>query len=126
MIIKGDLPGTFVWRDDRCVVFMSINPISRGHALVVPRDEIDQWIDVPSDLREHLFEVAHKVAEAQKQAFAADRIGMIIAGFEVPHMHIHLIPANTLADLDFARAATSVEVSELEGAAELIKSALES
>ena len=52
MIINGDLPGTFIWQDDRCVVFMSINPIERGHALVVPTDEIDQWIDVPSDLRE--------------------------------------------------------------------------
>jgi|TARA_B100001123_G_C14928523_1_gene874712 histidine triad (HIT) family protein len=126
MIIKGDLPGTFLWRDDRCVVFMSINPIAPGHALVVPRDEIDQWIDIPSDLREHLFGVAHEVAEAQKRAFGVERVGMIIAGFEVPHMHVHLIPANNLADLDFARAATSVEVSELEAAAELIKSALES
>ena len=126
MIIKGDLPGTFLWRDDRCVVFMSINPIAPGHALVVPRDEIDQWIDIPSDLREHLFGVAHEVAEAQKRAFGVERVGMIIAGFEVPLMHVHLIPANNLADLDFARAATSVEVSELEAAAELIKSALES
>ena len=105
---------------------MSINPIAPGHALVVPRDEIDQWIDIPSDLREHLFGVAHEVAEAQKRAFGVERVGMIIAGFEVPHMHVHLIPANNLADLDFARAATSVEVSELEAAAELIKSALES
>ena len=126
MIIKGDLPGTFLWRDDRCVVFMSINPIAPGHALVVPRDEIDQWIDIPSDLREHLFGVAHEVAEAQKRAFGVERVGMIIAGFEVPHMHVHLIPANNLADLDFARAATSVEVSAVEAAAELIKSALES
>ena len=124
MIINGDLPGTFIWQDDRCVVFMSINPIERGHALVVPKDEIDQWIDVPSDLREHLFEVAHKVAIAQKRAFDCTRVGMVIAGFEVPHTHIHLIPANSMSDMDFSRAATSVEIADLEAAAESIKSAL--
>ena len=124
MIINGDLPGTFIWQDDRCVVFMSINPIERGHALVVPTDEIDQWIDVPSDLREHLFEVAHKVAKAQKRAFDCTRVGMVIAGFEVPHTHIHLIPANTMSDMDFSRAATSVEIADLEAAAASIKSAL--
>ena len=124
MIINGDLPGTFIWQDDRCVVFMSINPIERGHALVVPTDEIDQWIDVPSDLREHLFEVAHKVAKAQKRAFDCTRVGMVIAGFEVPHTHIHLIPANSMSDMDFSRAATSVEIAALEAAAASIKSAL--
>jgi len=124
MIIEGDLPGTFVCQDDRCVVFMSINPIERGHALVVPKDEIDQWIDVPSDLREHLFEVAHKVAKAQKHAFDCTRVGMVIAGFEVPHTHIHLIPANTMSDMDFSRASTSAEIADLEAAAESIKSAL--
>ena len=125
MIIKGDLPGTFVWEDDRCVAFMSINPLAYGHTLVVPRDEIDQWLDVPSDLREHLFEVAARIGAAQKQVFGSQRIGMIIAGFEVPHMHIHLIPANTMSDMDFSLASDSVEAADLERAAESIKSALE-
>ena len=126
MIIKGDLPGTFVWEDDRCVAFMSINPLAYGHTLVVPRDEIDQWLDVPSDLRQHLFEVADRIGAAQKQVFGSQRIGMIIAGFEVPHMHIHLIPANTLSDMDFSLASDSVDTADLEKAAESIKSALES
>ena len=126
MIIKGDLPGTFVWEDDRCVAFMSINPLAYGHTLVVPRDEIDQWLDVPSDLREHLFEVAARIGAAQKQVFGSQRIGMIIAGFEVPHMHIHLIPANTMSDMDFSLASDSVDAADLEKAAESIKSALES
>ena len=125
MIIKGDLPGTFVWEDDRCVAFMSINPLAYGHTLVVPRDEIDQWVDVPSDLREHLFEVAARIGAAQKQVFGSQRIGMIIAGFEVPHMHIHLIPANTMSDMDFSLASDSVDAADLERAAESIKSALE-
>ena len=126
MIIKGDLPGTFVWEDDRCVAFMSINPLAYGHTLVVPRDEIDQWLDVPSDLRQHLFEVAGRIGAAQKQVFGSQRIGMIIAGFEVPHMHLHLIPANTMSDMDFSLASDSVDTADLEKAAESIKSALES
>tara|TARA_B110000014_G_scaffold224758_2_gene183175 strand:- start:21 stop:419 length:399 start_codon:yes stop_codon:yes gene_type:complete len=125
MIINGDLPGTFVWEDDRCVAFMSINPISHGHTLVVPRDEIDQWIDVPPDLQQHLFEVAHRIGVAQKQAFGSNRIGMTIAGFEVPHMHIHLIPANAMSDMDFALASDSVDTADIKKAAESIKSSLE-
>ena len=124
LIIKGDLPGAFVWEDDRCVAFMSINPISHGHTLVVPRDEVDQWIDVPSDLQQHLFEVAKKIGVAQKQAFGSLRIGMVIAGFEVPHMHIHLIPTNTMSDMDFSLASDSVDPADLKEAAESIISAL--
>ena len=125
MIIEGDLPGTFVWKDNQCVAFMSINPISHGHTLVVPRAEIDHWIDVPSDLQKHLFEVAGKIGVAQKQAFNTQRVGMVIAGFEVPHTHIHLIPMNTMTDMDFSLAADSVDPQDLDSAALSIKSALE-
>jgi len=124
MIIEGDLPGTFVWKDDQCVAFMSINPISHGHTLVVPRAEIDHWIDVPSDLQRHLFEVAGKIGVAQKQAFNTQRVGMVIAGFEVPHTHIHLIPMDTMADMDFSLASDSVDPQDLDSAALSIKSAL--
>ena len=117
MIIEGELPGTFVWKDDQCVAFMSINPISFGHTLVVPRDEIDHWTDVPSILQQHLFDVAGKIAVAQKLAFNTKRVGMVIAGFEVPHTHIHLIPMNTMADMDFSLAANSVDPKDLDSAA---------
>ena len=120
MIIQGDLPGTFVWRDDRCAAFMSINPIAHGHTLVVPIDEIDHWLDVSPDLQQHLFGIA------QQRAFETDRVGLIVAGFEVPHMHIHVIPAQAMSDLDFANAATSVEQSELQDAATAIKAELNS
>ena len=91
-IINGEIPGTFVHRDDRCVVFMSINPMARGHALVVPIDEYDHWIDMPEDLVAHLFAVSHRIGRAQKAAFDCEKVGVIIAGYEVPHTHIHLIP----------------------------------
>jgi len=123
-IIAGDLPGTFVWRDDRCVAFMSINPIATGHTLVVPRNEVDHWIDAPADLVAHLFEVTRVIGLAQRDAFDCERIGVIIAGYEVPHTHIHVIPTNSMADVSFANAAASVDPAELAAAAEAIREAL--
>ena len=81
-IIDGELPGTFVWRDDRCVAFLSINPLSPGHTLVVPIAEIDHWLDVPADLQAHLFEVSRRIGQAQMQALRPERIGLVVAGFE--------------------------------------------
>jgi len=120
MILQGDLPGTFVWQDERCAAFMSINPIAHGHTLVVPTDEIDHWLDVPLDLQQHLFGVARSIGEAQQRAFGTDRVGLIIAGFDVPHMHIHVIPAQEMSDMDFKNAASSVEQSQLQDAANSI------
>ncbi len=124
MIIAGDLPGTFVWRDDRCVAFLSINPLAPGHTLVVPVDEIDHWLDAPPDLQAHLFDVARQIGDAQVTAFAPARVGLIVAGFEVPHLHIHVVPTMTMADLDFANAATSVDPGALAQAAAAITGAL--
>ena len=119
-IIRGELPGTFVHRDDDLVVFMTINPIATGHALVVPTAEVDQWTDVDVRVRTKLFEVAHAVGEAQKKAFNCERVGLIIAGFEVPHCHIHVIPANDMGDVSFANAAAHVDPAELKSAADAI------
>jgi len=124
-IIAGEIPGTFVHRDDRCVVFMSINPLARGHALVVPIDEIDHWIDAPSDLVAHLFDLTHRIGRAQKQAFDCERVGVIIAGYEVPHAHIHVIPTDNMGQLSFANAAASVDPAELEAAAAAIRAAMD-
>lgn len=123
-IINGELPGTFVWRDDRCVAFMSINPLRRGHTLVVPIEEIDHWIDCPDDLRDHLFAVSQRIARAMAEVFDSSRVGLVIAGLEVPHLHIHVVPIDGVHDLDFANAARSVEPGELESAAEALRRAL--
>ncbi len=120
-IINGEIPGTFVWEDDLCVAFMSINPLRAGHTLVVSREEIDHWIDCPDHLRDHLFSVAQKVGRAQQEAFAPTKVGLMIAGLEVPHLHIHVVPIDGVHDLDFANAASSVDRQELEGAAEAIR-----
>lgn len=114
MIINGDIPGTFVHRDDRCVAFMSINPMTPGHTLVVPIEEIDHWIDASPELSTHLFEVSRRIAKAQKCAFGCEKVGLMIAGYEVPHAHIHLVPTNEMSELSFANAAAHVERSALE------------
>jgi len=114
-IIAGEIPGTFVWKDDVCVVFLSINPMAPGHALVVPRLEIDQWTDLPPETCAHLFEVARVVAVAQKQLFVeCERVGLIVAGYEVPHVHVHVIPTTSMAQLSFANAAASVARADLD------------
>ena len=123
-IIAGEVPGTFVWRDERCVAFMSVNPLAHGHVLVVPIEEIDHWIDAPAELASHLFSVAHVIGLAQRAAFRCDRVGLIIAGYEVPHAHIHVVPTNDMRELSFANAAASVERDELERAATGIRDAL--
>jgi histidine triad (HIT) family protein len=123
-IIDGEISGTFVWRDERCVVFMSINPLAHGHVLVVPIEEVDHWVDASADLMAHLFEVTRVVGVAQHRAFACERVGVIIAGYEVPHTHIHVVPTNSMAELSFANAAASVEREELEAGAEAIRTEL--
>ena len=120
-IIEGELPGTFVWRDDRCVAFMSINPLQRGHTLVVPIEEVDHWLDADADLSAHLFDVSRTISAAIAAAFGPEKVGLMIAGLEVPHMHIHLVPIFEPHDLDFANAAASVDPADLEAAAQAIR-----
>jgi histidine triad (HIT) family protein len=100
-ILRGELPARFVWQDDLCAVFLSIAPLRPGHALVVPRAEVDHWIDLPADTAAHLMTVAHAIGKAQQEAFEPARIGLMIAGFEVPHVHVHVVPTEGMADLDF-------------------------
>jgi len=123
-IIDGDIPGTFVWRDDWCVAFMSINPMAHGHTLVVPIEEVDHWVDARPELAAYLFEVAGHVARAQSAAFRPERVGVIIAGYEVPHTHIHVIPTNDMSEMSFANAAATVDRDDLDRAANAIREAL--
>ena len=119
-IIDGEIPGTFIYRDEHCVAFMTISPITTGHSLVVPVKEIDQWTDLPQALNEHLFNVAKTIGDATKRAFNCERIALVIAGYEIPHCHLHVIPSNSMADLEFANARTNVDRKELEQAADRI------
>lgn len=123
-IIEGDIPGTFVWRDDLCVAFMSINPLRAGHVLVVPIEEVDHWLDCPAELRDHLMEVSQTIGHAIQEVHDPEKVGFMIAGLEVPHLHIHLVPIDGVRDLDFANAAASVDRDELENEASSIRTVL--
>lgn len=123
-IIGGELPGTFVWRDPEVVALLSINPLAPGHVLVVPVTEVEHWIDLDAETAGHVFEVARLIAIAQDAAFDIERVGLIVAGYEVPHTHVHVVPTTSMAQLDFANAATGVEAGTLERAAEAIRAEL--
>ena len=123
-IIAGELPGRFVWRDDRAVAFLSIAPLRPGHVLVVPREEIDHWLDLPPDLAAHLMRVAQQVGAAVAKAFPCRKVGLMIAGLEVPHVHLHLVPIEDLTDMDFARQDRNADPKALDAAAEKIRQAL--
>jgi histidine triad (HIT) family protein len=124
-IIAGEIPATFVWKDDRCVAFLSIAPMKPGHVLVVPRREVDHWIDLDPGLSSHLFGVAQTIGRAQYQAFSPRRIGVMIVGDEVPHVHIHVVPINSAGELSFARADHDATPEDLEAAAQRVRAALD-
>jgi histidine triad (HIT) family protein len=123
-IIDGELPGRFVWRDEKAVAFLTINPLNPGHALVVPRREVDHWLDLEPELLAHLTRVSHTIAKAIQQAFRPSKVGWVIAGLEVPHVHIHLIPIDKLEDLSFARAEKNPDPKMMDDAAARLRAAL--
>jgi histidine triad (HIT) family protein len=123
-IIAGELPGRFVWKDDRAVAFLSIAPMMPGHTLVVPRDEIDHWIDLEPPLAGHLFTVAQAIGRAQQDEWQPRRIGMLIVGEEVPHTHLHVVPINHPDELSFAHVDRSPDPAVLDDTATRIRARL--
>jgi diadenosine tetraphosphate (Ap4A) HIT family hydrolase len=123
-IIEGELPGRFVWKDDDVVAFLSIGPLAEGHTLVVPREEVDRWTDATPELMTKLTLVAQTIGQAQVEAFGAPRAGMIIAGFEIDHLHLHVWPSRSEAEYDFKRAQQNPDPAVLDAAAERIREAL--
>lgn len=123
-IIEGRLPARFVWKDEECVVFLSNRPLRPGHALVVPRQEVDHWIDLDPSLLCHLAETAQAIGRAQVAGFKPERIGLMLAGLEVPHCHFHVVPIRGLHDLDFGNQDPNPDPTMMDGAAETIRSEL--
>lgn len=123
-IIEGEIPGRFVWNDDQCVAFLTIEPMRPGHTLVVPRMEVDHWIDLDPDLCAHIFDVARVIGRAQYAAFNPRRIGVIIVGDEVPHAHVHVVPIDEASDLSFAAVDHDAAPAALDDAADAIRERL--
>lgn len=123
-IINGELPGRFVYSDDEVVAFLTIAPMTQGHTLVVPRAEIDNWQDVEPATFARIMAVSQLIGKAVCQAFGAERAGVIIAGLEVPHLHVHVFPAYNLADFGFAHVDNNPSPQSLDEAQAKIKAAL--
>jgi diadenosine tetraphosphate (Ap4A) HIT family hydrolase len=123
-IIAGELPGRFVWQDPEVVAFLSIAPLRPGHTLVVPRAEVDQWTAADPALLAHAVEVAQQIGQAQQTAWDAPRVALAIAGFEVPHMHIHVSPAWDMGDIDFTGVDQDPDPAALDAAADRLRAAL--
>jgi histidine triad (HIT) family protein len=125
-IINREIPGRFVYEDNICVAFLTIEPLSPGHTLVVPRAEVDHWIDLDAATAAHLMLTAQVIGRAIQETYEPTRVGMMIAGLEVPHVHIHVTQMNNLNDLDFAQANRFATDAELDDTAEALQAALDS
>ena len=125
-IIAGDIPGRIVYQDDTVAAFLTIEPVAYGHTLVVPVEEIDKWTDIPADLWAHMNEVAQNIGAVIVDKFNAERAGYLIAGFEVPHAHIHVFPANDMSGytLSTAMRHDKTDAEKMDAAAETIREGL--
>jgi len=117
-IMNGDLPGRFVYRDEHCAAFLTIAPLTPGHTLVVPKAEVDHWIDLDEELASHLMTVAQRVGRALDAVLEPARVALIIAGLEVAHAHLHVVAIESERDLDFRSVDTSPDPADLDDIAQ--------
>jgi histidine triad (HIT) family protein len=123
-IIAGELPARFVWRDESCVAFLDQHPLRPGHTLVVPRVEVDDWLDLEPELLARLISVSRWLGQALTHGFHPVRVGMMIAGLEVPHVHVHLVPIQTLGQLGFGQRDWHPRPEAMDEAAQTIRASL--
>lgn len=122
-IINKEIPGRIIWEDSTCIAMVDIRPLNRGHVLVIPREEVDKWHELSTESISHLMTIAHRVAEAQQLIFKPARVGLMIAGFEVPHTHIHCVPIEDMSHLDFTQAQMG-DPNDLDEVADLLRDKL--
>ncbi len=103
-IINGEIPCQKIAEDDRFLAFLDIRPIAPGHTLVIPKEEVDYFFDLDDALLAGIMVFSKKIAVAIKKSVECQRIGIMVAGVEVPHAHVHLVPIKTVGDLNFAKA----------------------
>lgn len=120
-IISGEIPSHKIAENEKFLAFLDINPLAKGHTLVIPKKEIDYVFDVPDDLLAELMLFSKSVAKKIEQAIPCERIGLSIIGLEVPHTHIHLIPINSVGDMNFSKPKLSLSQEELADIAEKIR-----
>jgi len=123
-IIDREIPAHIVAEDDHFIAFLDINPLSVGHALVVPKKEVDYFFDVDDSLMAEIMVFSKRVAVAIKKATGCKRVGVVVIGFEVPHAHLHLVPMNGMSDINFANPKLKLSQEELAATASKISACL--
>jgi histidine triad (HIT) family protein len=124
-ILDRELPGRFVYEDASCAAFLTIAPVTPGHTLVVTRREVDSWLELTDDERNALWEACARVGKAIDTVFKPAKVAAMLVGLEVPHVHVHLIPINSEAQLDLGKADTSVDPKALDEIAASIAAAVQ-
>ena len=120
-IIKGEIPCYKIAEDDRFIAFLDVFPIKKGHTLVVPKAQIDYLFDLDDSLLSDLMVFAKKVAQKMERAIPCERIGVAVIGLEVPHAHIHLVPLDTVGDIDFSQPKIQLSTEEMAEIADSIR-----
>lgn len=120
-IIKGEIPCYKIAEDDRFIAFLDVFPIKKGHTLVVPKAQIDYLFDLDDSLLSDLMLFAKKVAQKMERAISCERIGVAVIGLEVPHAHIHLVPLDTVGDIDFSQPKIRLSTEEMAEIADSIR-----
>ena len=123
-IIRGDIPSYKIAEDENYFAFLDINPLAEGHILVIPKQEIDYIFDMEDGLYQGLFLFAKRVATAMRKVIPCERIGIAVIGLEVRHTHIHLVPINTVYDIDFKKSKLKFSPEEFSATAEKVRKAL--
>ena len=123
-IVAGDIPCHKIAEDDRFLAFLDIMPLAEGHTLVIPKMEVDRYFDLPDDILRDINVFARDVALQLERAIPCERVGVAVIGLEVPHAHVHLIPLNGVADINFERPKLDVSQDDLAVTAAKIRQAL--
>ena len=123
-IVAGEIPCHKIAEDDRFLAFLDIMPLAEGHTLVIPKMEVDRYFDLPDDILRDINVFARDVALQLERAIPCERVGVAVIGLEVPHAHVHLIPLNGVADINFERPKLQLTQDELAATAEKIRQAI--
>ena len=123
-IVSKEIPSFKVHEDDNFLAFLDINPLKKGHTLVIPKEETDYIFDIKSQDYEDLWSFAKVVAKGMRKVIDCERISIVVMGLDVPHAHIHLIPFNNIQDIDFSQPKLKILDKEMQEIANLIKSAI--
>lgn len=113
-IVRGEIPSFKIYEDEHFYAFLDINPMTKGHTLVIPKKEVDYLFDIDDTMLSEMMVVSKKIAQAIKKAVECNRVGMMVVGLEVPHAHIHLIPIQSEGDMNLSNKRVELSKEEFE------------